>query len=102
MGNIGKQSQRQKMSNFVEFVEEIYFYSNEKSSKSLVNQLFLYDSLFPYILAIRTWIFRLKLKRPDFEVIAGYLEKRISVHWQVSYRPAAVILGVVRTPPGTK
>ena len=79
MGNIGKQIQRQKMSNFVEFVEEIYFQSNEKSSKSLVNQLFLYDSLFPYILAIRTWIFRPKLKRLDFEVIAGYLEKWITV-----------------------
>ena len=46
----------------------------------MINQLFLYESLFPYILAICTWIFRPKFKTLDFGVIAGYLEKRISVH----------------------
>ena len=51
----------------------------QMSSKSLINQLFLYESLFSYILAVCTWIFRPKFKKLDFEVIAGYLEKRISV-----------------------
>ena len=49
------------------------------SSKSLINQLFLYESLFSYILAVCVWIFRPKFKKQDFEVISGYLEKRITV-----------------------
>ena len=51
----------------------------QMSSKSLINQLFLYESLFSYILAVFVWIFRPKLKKLDFEVISGYLEKRITV-----------------------
>ena len=51
----------------------------QMSSKSLMNQLFLYESLFSYILTVCVWIFRPKFKKQDFEVISGYLEKRITV-----------------------
>ena len=49
------------------------------SLKSLINQLFLYESLFSYILAVCVLIFRPKFKKQDFEVISVYLEKRITV-----------------------
>ena len=57
----------------------------QMSSKSLINQLFLYESLFSYILAVCVWIFRPKFKKLDFEVISGYLEKRITVQRLVQY-----------------
>ena len=50
-----------------------------KKLKIIENQLLLYESLFPYILTICTWISRPKFKTLDFGVIAGNSEKRISV-----------------------
>ena len=51
--------------------------------KSLINQLFLYELLFPYILAVCPQIFRPKFKKLDFEVIAGNQEKRITVQPEI-------------------
>ena len=50
----------------------------KRRQKSFSNQLFLYESLFTYVLAVYTWIFVPKFKKSYFEVISGFLEKRIS------------------------
>ena len=54
-------------------------FEGKNKLKNTLNQLFLDESLFPYILAVCTWIFMPKFKKLHFEVIAGNMEKRISV-----------------------